>query len=182
MATILCKTTPQMATVRAGVFSTKTFQNPSAIQHTNYNIQISKPSLKKIIKTIPVIKDENTLENAKIILAGGKGLKDKHTFQKLRKLAKLLNAKVGATRKAVDAGLAEHNEQIGQTGKTVQPEIYIAFGISGAIQHCVGVDKAKKIIAINTNENAAIAQNADLTIIANAKDIIDEWISKLENK
>jgi len=182
MATILCKTTPQMATVRAGVFSTKTLKNPSAIQHTNYNIQISKPSLKKIIKTTPVIKDENTLENAKIILAGGKGLKDKHTFQKLRKLAKLLNAKVGATRKAVDAGLAEHNEQIGQTGKTVQPEIYIAFGISGAIQHCVGVDKAKKIIAINTNENAAIAQNADLTIIANAKDIIDEWISKLENK
>ncbi len=182
MATILCKTKPQMATVRAGVFKAKKIPYLKNIQHTNFNAQISHPSLKKIIKTIPIIKDETSLDSAKIILAGGKGLKDNQTFQKLRKLASLLNAKVGATRKAVDAGLAGHNEQIGQTGKTVMPEIYIAFGISGAIQHCIGVDKAKKIIAINIDENAPIIKNADLTIIADAKNVINEWISKLENK
>ena len=89
------------------------------------------------------------------------------------------NIQVGATRKAVDAGFAHPDIQIGQTGKTISPDLYIAFGISGAIQHCVGVENAKKIIAINTDEKASIIQNADLTIIADAQKVIDNWIEKL---
>ena len=179
MATILCKTIPQMATIRPNVFKaikTKTTQTPS---HKIFTPNITEPSLKRIIKSYPIQKEENSLENAKIILAGGKGLKDKQTFEKLRQLAKLLNAQVGASRKAVDAGLATHEEQIGQTGKNVAPDIYVAFGISGAIQHYSGIEKAKKIIAVNTDKNAPIVQNSDITIIANAKDIINEWLEKL---
>ncbi len=180
MATILCKTQPQMATVRTGVFKAIQTNSNSQINHKIFDIKIDKPSLKKILKRTTITKDENTLERAKIVFVGGKGLKNKQYFDKLNELAKILNVKVGATRKAVDAGFASRDIQIGQTGKTISPDLYVAFGVSGAIQHYVGIEKAKKIIAINTNENAPIIKNADLTIIADAQKIIDEWLEKLK--
>ena len=180
MATILCKTLPQMATVRAGVFETKKVCQSQQTKHVVFEPQYFEPSKKIILKSTPIIKDETSLEYASIVLAGGKGLKDRKTFDKLRELAKLIGAQVGATRKAVDAQLANYNEQVGQTGKTISPDVYIAFGVSGAIQHCVGIENAKKIIAINIDEKAPIIKSADLTIIANENDVIDEWLSKLK--
>ena len=181
MATILCKTLPQMATIRPNVFESKKTHQHTTIEEKIIQSTIKKTSTKKIIKKTPLTINKNSIENAKIVLGGGKGLKDKKTFEKLETLAQLLNAKTGATRKAVEAGLAAHEIQIGQTGKTIAPDLYIAFGISGAVQHSVGIENAKKIIAINTNPNAPITKSADLTIIADAQKIIDEGISKLKN-
>ena len=178
MATILCKTRPQMATIRAGVFNAVKQIQSVKTRLNVINYELREESKKRIIKTSQIIKNENLLENSKIVLGGGKGLKDKETFNKLRELASLLNARVGASRKAVDAGLALREEQIGQTGITISPDVYIAFGISGAIQHCVGVN-AKKIIAINTNTNAPIVENSDVTIISDAKQLINDWIKRL---
>lgn len=182
MATILCKTKPQMATIRPNVFETIEISPYTTPQNIVFPVEIKNPSNKKIIKSYPITKNEHSLENAKIVLSGGKGLKNKQTYDKLKELATLLNAQTGASRKAVDANFAAHEEQIGQTGKTISPELYIAFGISGAIQHTVGIQNAKKIIAINTNQNAPITQNADITIVEDAAKIIDEWITYLKSK
>ena len=180
MATILCKTLPQMATVRAGVFSNLGDSSGDIAVNIFYP-EITDISAKKVLKYFEQKISDDSLDCAKIVLAGGKGLKDKATFEKLEKLADCLGAKVGATRKAVDAGLAPYSAQIGQTGKTIAPKLYIAFGISGAIQHCVGISAADKIIAINTDENAPITKAADLTIIADAKEVIDRWLEKFQN-
>ncbi len=180
MATIMCKTYPQMATVRPKIFKSQIIDEPTEIFLNEYYPQNIQPSLKKVIKSIPISAENNKLENAKIVLAGGKGLKDKETFNKLYKLANLLGAEVAASRKAVDAGLANHDIQVGQTGKTISPDLYIAFGISGAIQHCVGISRSKRIIAINSDINAPIAQSADTLIVGDAKEIINSWINELQ--
>ncbi len=182
MATILCKTYPQMATVRPNVFeAVKVPINERAEDiPVNYHATaIEKPSLKKIVEKLELSIETDSIENAKILLGGGKGLKDKETFEKLYKLAQKLGAQVGASRKAVDAGLVPHSVQIGQTGKTVSPDLYIAFGISGAIQHCVGVNGAKTIIAVNNDPDAPITKTADKTIVADAAKAIEEWLSAL---
>lgn len=177
MATILSKTYPQMATVRPNVFEAVKIAPPSEVTVTRIETQIPKPSLKKVIQSFDINLSTDALEHANIILTGGKGLKDKENFDKLYKLAGLINAQVGATRKAVEAGLAPQTIQIGQTGKTVCPELYIAFGVSGAVQHCVGISGAKKIVAVNSDPMAPITKAADLTIIADAGAVLDEWLA-----
>ena len=102
-------------------------------------------------------------------------------FEKLKKFAKLIGAAAAGSRGAVDMGLIEKEYQIGQTGKTVSPRVYMAFGISGAIHHITGIENSKKIIAINTDENAPIFQNADVKIVQDAVKILDGLIEKLEN-
>lgn len=120
------------------------------------------------------------LENAQIVVAGGKGLKTEENFEKLKKLAKLTGAAVAGSRGAVDMGLIDKEYQIGQTGKTVSPKVYVAFGISGAIHHLVGIENAKTIIAINTDEDAPIFKNADVKIVQDAVKVLDELIEELE--
>lgn len=182
MATIMCKTYPQMATVRPRVFEAVPVEQPTDIRYTEYFPPNLPEQIKKIIKSIPLAKGNDKLGNAKIVVAGGKGLKDKETFDKLYKLAELLGGEVGASRKAVDARLAPHEIQIGQTGRTIAPELYIAFGISGAVQHCVGVSGAKKIIAINSDPTAPICTAADALIVADAANTIDCWIENLSQQ
>lgn len=179
MATILCKTYPQMTTVRPRVFQAVPVEIPTDTRYTEYFPQNLPEQIKKIIKSTLITEGNDKLGSAKIVVAGGKGLKDKETFDKLFKLAKLLDGEVGASRKAVDAGLAPHEIQIGQTGRTIAPELYIAFGISGAIQHCVGVLGAKKIIAVNSDPYAPIGAAADALIVADAAEVIDYWIENL---
>ena len=122
------------------------------------------------------------LADAKIVLVGGYGLVDnKHGtyFTKLEQLAKKINAQIGSTKKVVDLGFMSKNTQIGQTGQTISPELYISFGVSGAIQHVMGMKKSKTVIAINTDENADIFNYADYKIVADAKQIIDDLLKEL---
>lgn len=181
MATILSKNYPQMATVRPNVLK---ISDDLSIKNTNFiEFDLDLEKVKNRVKLVDFRKSEidncENLENADVIVAGGKGVKD---FKMLEELAKLLNGKVGVSRKVVDAGLANSSIQIGQTGKTVSPKLYIAVGISGAIQHKVGMENSEKIIAINNDKNAPIFDIADVGIVGDLNIIIPELINELKNR
>ena len=174
MATILCKTYPQMATVRPNVFKvnpqdfyveTELISCPANISYLKKNVELI--DFKKTIES-----EINDLDSAEIIVAGGKGLKNEKGFELLRSFAQKIGATVGATRGAVEMGLAPASIQIGQTGKTVNPKVYIACGISGAIQHTVGMTGSEHIIAINNDENAPIFDIADTGIVGDIFEIL----------
>lgn len=181
MATILCKNYPQMATVRPNVFK---------VNSVNYNTQTEyikrETSLISNIKNnVEIIEFKKTVENiineldsAKIIVAGGMGIKNEKGFELLNQFAQKIGATVGATRNAVEAGLAHPTVQIGQTGKTVSPEVYIACGISGAIQHTVGMENSKHIIAINNDPNAQIFDIADCGIVGDVFEILPAYLGE----
>ena len=123
------------------------------------------------------------LEDAPVVLSGGRGLQEPDNFKHLDELASVIgNAAVGATRAVVDAGWVPYSYQIGQTGKTVKPSIYIAFGISGATQHIVGMKGAKRIIAINKDEEAPIFQIADLGVVGDALKILPQLLEEVKSR
>ena len=184
MATILCKTFPQMATVRPKVFkptSENNYKNTEFI----YKL-INEEDLKSDVEIINFTKKLedtiNELDSAEIIVSGGKGMKGADGFNLLKQLADKLGGTVGASRGAVDSGYAPQSIQIGQTGKTVTPKIYIACGISGAMQHTCGITGSDHIIAINTDENAPIFNVADTGIVGDAFEIIPQMLENLNNE
>jgi electron transfer flavoprotein alpha subunit len=122
------------------------------------------------------------LKDASVVVSGGAGATDPDDFQLVRDLAHLLGGEVGASRAAVDAGLISREHQVGQTGTTVRPRLYIAAGISGSVQHRAGMDKSNKIIAINTDPNAPIFQIAHYKIVGDLGEVLPLLIKTLREK
>lgn len=174
MATIICPDNrPQMSTVRPGVM--KKLAKDTKRIGTIENIEVvltPKDILTKLVEVSVEQRRHINLEDAKIIISGGRGMKNPESFKLLEELAAELNAEVGASRAAVDSLWINQDHQVGQTGKTVQPELYIACGISGAIQHLAGMSQSRYIIAINRDPNAPIHNIADCSFIGDLHKII----------
>lgn len=173
MATIVCKEhRPQMSTVRPGVMKKmdKDLSRTGEIVDFNPDFNPSKFKV-KLIESVKEEKGKIDITEAKILVSGGRGA-GSGGFKKLKELAKVLNAEVSASRAVVDAGLVGHERQVGQTGKTVRPNLYFALGISGAIQHLAGMEESDFIIAINKDKYAPIFQVSDLGIVGDVTKII----------
>lgn len=171
-------TRPQMATVREGVMKKELWpaaSNPVVNKIDVANYVNDEHFVVKIIER-HIEAQKINIKNAQVIVAGGYGVGSKENFNLLYDLADVLGAQVGASRAAVDAGYVEHERQIGQTGITVRPKLYIACGISGAVQHRAGMDQASMIISINTDPQAPINQIADYTIIGQVHEVIPRMI------
>ena len=169
---------PQMATVREGVMK-KQIINPEhkgkVVRHEVKDFVTDADFVVKVIER-HVEKSKNNLKGSPIIISGGYGVGSKENFQLLFDLAKVINAEVGASRAAVDAGYADHDRQIGQTGVTVRPKLYIACGISGQIQHIAGMQESAIIISINNDPNAPINAIADYVINGTVEQVIPKMI------
>ena len=137
-----------------------------------------------VVKVIERVREEKTvdLKGAQIIVAGGYGVGSKENFKLIQDLAEALGGEVGASRAAVDAGWIDHDHQVGQTGVTVRPRLYIACGISGSVQHTAGMKESKKIIAINTDPNAPIFSVAHYSIVGDLNVVIPQMIKAFKAK
>lgn len=169
---------PQMATVREGVMKMEEVKNAKAaeVKKIDYKKYLKDADL--VVKIIERHMEERGIDikNSPIIVSGGYGMGSKENFSVLFELADVLGGEVGASRAAVDAGFADHARQVGQTGVTVRPKLYIACGISGQIQHTAGMDQSSMIIAINTDPEAPINKVADFVITGDVMDVVPKMI------
>jgi len=170
---IMTSSFPQMATLRPNVFAI--VENAKAGAVEKFDPALDPAQLKsKVADTQKDVSGKIELTEANIIVSGGRGMKGPENFNILEDLAKVLGAAVGASRAAVDAGWRVQTDQVGQTGKTVSPNLYIACGISGAIQHLAGMSSSKFIVAVNKDPEAPIFQRADYGIVDDLFKVVPE--------
>lgn len=181
MATIACPDhRPQMATVRPGVFAKIEEKNCEfVVEDVEVNLT-SEDIRTKVVEIVKEAKEIEDISEANFIVAGGRGLGSKENFDKLYELAEVVGGSVAASRGAIDKGWIERDYQVGQTGKTVRPNIYIACGISGAIQHAAGMQDSDMIIAINKDESAPIMKLADYAIVGDVNKVLPELIAQFK--
>lgn len=177
IADILTKSRPQMSTVRPGSFPhAKALYDPCPVEPPYSPISGAIADPIKMLK-FELFAAQNSIRDANIIVSGGRGVGTRDGFKLLGTLAEKLGGMVGASRAAVDAGLASWNCQVGQTGITVSPRVYIAFGISGAFQHIAGMATSKFIVAVNNDKKAPIFDYADVAIIEDWREVAEEMIA-----
>jgi electron transfer flavoprotein alpha subunit len=180
MATILCNShRPQMATVRHKVMKAAEPKEGHEGQILELSYPILKPRV-EVLEFVPEQMDTVNLADADFIVSGGRGLKDPKNFALVEELAKAIGGAVGASRAAVDAGWIPYSHQVGQTGKTVNPTIYVECGISGAIQHLAGMKSSDIIVAINNDPSAPIFNVANYGIVGSLFDVVPEMVKQIK--
>lgn len=182
MATIVCKEhRPQMSTVRPGVMrmGQRDLNRKGTIEDVKINFDQSKFRV-RVIETVKETKNLIDITEANVLVSGGRGVGNAEGFDMLREMAGTIGAEVSASRAMVDAGVLGHERQVGQTGKTVRPDLYFAMGISGAIQHLAGMEESDYIIAINKDKFAPIFNVADLGIVGDVRKIVPLLTERLK--
>jgi electron transfer flavoprotein alpha subunit len=165
--------TPRLALIRAGTFEPKEVPETRSVAVEDFGVQFEDFSLgATMVEQAHAESEGPSIEDADVIVAGGRGLGSPENFKLVEELAQALGGAVGATRAVVDAGWYPYATQVGQTGKTVAPKLYVACGISGAIQHKVGMQSSGVIVAINKDPNAPIFEFCDLAVVGDLHDIV----------
>lgn len=184
MATIMCtEHRPQMSTVRPGVMQKADREASRKGEIIEFKPVFDASKFKvRILESVKENKDKVNITEAKILVSGGRGVGNAEGFKKLEKMANVLDAQVSSSRAMVDAGIMDHDRQVGQTGKTVRPDLYFAIGISGAIQHLAGMEESDYIIAINKDKYAPIFGVADLGIVGDMNKIVPLLTERLEKE
>lgn len=184
MATIMCtEHRPQMSTVRPGVMMARPADSNRKGEIEDIKVDFKRDKFRVRVKE--VVKEQKNLVDitkARVLVSGGRGVGCKEGFAELQKLAGCLGGEVSSSRAMVDAGVMEHNRQVGQTGKTVRPDVYFALGISGAIQHLAGMEGSDLIIAVNKDKYAPIFEVADMGIVGDLNKVVPALVEKLKKE